>query len=478
MKIHNYIDGKFKSNKTFLKKLNPHNNKLLSHYPLSGSDDINLAINSCEKNIDKWKSFGVFERSRVLKELTNLFIDNKKKLIEAISRETGKSKNDASNEFNGCLILAEYFYSEGLRFYGRVINSTDRNKNTRSILEPLGIAALIVPANTPFANICWKIFPALLCGNTVILKSSENAPYLSYIISKLFDKTSSPKGVFNVIHGDYTTGSKLVKNKKVNLISFTGSSKAGISINQQTAVNLPKISLELGGKNCLVVYKDADLDLAVEWSIKSSFSNAGQRCSSSSKLIIHKEIYEEFKKKLVFHTKKISIGISDKDLVGPLITKKQLLYIANIIKSLDKKKYKVIQGGNIIKSGKFKYGNYFEPTIIEKISKKGLLDSTELFAPVVTLEIFHDIESVISEINSSKYGLTSAIHTNDINVSDKFSRKVRTGVVNINLGTYGSEPHMPFGGFNFSGNGTREPGLEALNFYSDIKVISNKNYDL
>jgi len=330
-----------------------------------------------------------------------------------------------------------------------------------------------VPANTPIANIAWKIFPALICGNTLVLKASEDAPEIAILMAKLSKKAGIPDGVFNVIQGTgLSAGSPLVENEKVSIISFTGSTAVGKYIASSVGKRMGRVSLELGGKNPLVVCSDADIDNAIYWSALSAFSNAGQRCASGSKILIFEDIYEEFSQKLTEKALSLKLGIEDTCDLGPVMNNKQQ---DNILKSLNQA---IKQGGKILCGGKKSNdpslvdGFYIEPTLIEGLCEDAELSGNEIFGPVASLYSIKDLEQAIEISNSTDYGLTAAIHTTDIDTAVQYAQKVRAGVININSGTYGSEPHMPFGGFGSSGNGTREPGVEALDVYSETKNIS------
>jgi aldehyde dehydrogenase (NAD+) len=345
-------------------------------------------------------------------------------------------------------------------------------KYCHTVRQPIGVAGLIVPANTPIANIVWKTFPALICGNSVVLKASEDAPETAQLFASITKLGGLPDGIFNVIYGrGEVSGNILVSNTKVDIVSFTGSTSVGKIIGEICGKRLAKVSLELGGKNPFVVWEDANLNLAVKWAVLSAFSNAGQRCAAGSRILIHSNIYEKFKNLFVDATKKLKIGNDDNSDLGPVINQRQYDNINKHITEAINEGGKIISGGNIPDSKIYK-GYYIEPTIIEGLSRDSKIVNTEMFGPLVTLHKVDNLEEALDFANSTEFGLTAAIHTKNINHAMWFVQNVKAGVANVNMGTYGSEPHMPFGGVGASGNGTREPGVEAINIYSELKNIS------
>lgn len=474
-KILNYINGKLElpNNDNWIEKYNPHSGNLMSYIANSDKNDVNNAVNSAVESFDNWSNLTPVERGNILFNYVSNMKKNIVQLSECVSLETGKSYEHARGEVNVAISQGEYWASEGMRLHGRSLTSGMKNKYSYTVRQPVGTVGLIVPANTPIANVAWKIFPALICGNTIILKASEDSPKISVLMAELANESGIPNGVFNVIQGlGDISGAELVKNSKVALISFTGSTKVGKWILENTSKRLARVSLELGGKNPLVVCDDADLDSAVKWASLSAFSNAGQRCASGSRIIIFENVYEKFKLKLIEKAKSLKLGISEGDDLGPVINKKQH---TNIINSINEA---VKRGGNLLCGGKapsnkiLSKGYYIEPTILDNLKIDDKLNLEEIFGPVVTLNSVKNIEEALYYANYSDYGLTSSIHTRNIDRANWFAQKVKAGVANINLGTYGSEAHMPFGGYGFSGNGTREPGIEALDVYSELKNIS------
>lgn len=473
--IYNWIDGKLDQGTThkFIEKFNPHDGTLLSLVQNSTKKNINQAINVADQGFKVWSNYTPIQRGNILYQASLLMRNNVNDLAKCIATETGKSLKNSIPEVNASILQAEYFAGEGMRLFGKSFTSGMLGKYTYSIRQPHGIAALIVPANTPLANIAWKIFPALICGNSVILKSSEDSPAIANMIARILKESGLPDGVFNVVHGrGDVSGSLLVSDNRIPLISFTGSTTVGKKIAEIASNRLARVSLELGGKNPLVICDDADIENAVKWSILSAFSNAGQRCAAASRILIFKNIYNQFKEKLLIATKNLKLGITDECDLGPVINLNQKKNILNSIKEAELEGGKILCGGNIPKQKQLNKGYYISPTIIENLKRDSDYNRNELFGPVVALFPVDNLNDALELSNKSEFGLTSAIHTKSIDKAFWYANRIRSGTVNINIGTYGSEPHIPFGGFGISGNGTREPGAEAIDVYSELKNIS------
>jgi aldehyde dehydrogenase (NAD+) len=456
-----------------LEKYNPHNGELLYKVANANEVQINNAIESAQNAFVKWSDYTSVQRGKILFDVVDLLKSHKEELAKCVSLETGKSFKDAFGEVGGAIQLAEFFASEGMRMYGKSINSGIPNKQSFTVRMPHGVCGLIVPANTPIANIAWKTFPALICGNTIVLKSSEDTPVIANLFAQFVKQAGVPDGVFNVLHGaGASVGGALVKDERIKLISFTGSTNVGKWIANVAGSRLARVSLELGGKNPFVVCDDADLDQAVDWAILSAFSNAGQRCAAGSRIILFSKIYKEFVEKFVTKTLKLKLGNTDDCDLGPVINQRQQERILNSIIAVENDGAKVLCGGKALSSDLPQKGFYIAPTIMENVPVDHSFSHTEIFGPVVSVYSVENLEEALLLANNSVYGLTSAIHTKDIDRAMWFAKRVKSGVTNINMGTYGSEPHMPFGGFGLSGNGSREPGEEAISVYSELKNIS------
>lgn len=471
--VKNWINGsevESLQNET-LDKFNPHSGKLMCKIVCSSQEDVEKAVSASKEAFPSWSEKTPIERGEILFNMVNNMTKESNDLASNIAEETGKPMKDALGEVGGAIMQGKFFAGEGMRLYGKTLTSGMPGKMSQTIRLPHGVVGLIVPANTPIANIAWKIFPALICGNTIVLKSSEDSPSIANMIAKIAKKSNLPDGVLNVIQGDGKTGAALVDNSNIALVSFTGSTSVGKLIAQAAGKRLARVSLELGGKNSFLVCDDADIDHAVHWASLSAFSNAGQRCAATSRIFVFETVYEEFVKKLVEKAKTLKLGISEECDLGPVINKRQY---ENILDAINKAQE---SGGNILFGGACddlpsENGYYIKPTIIEGLTNDNKLNSNEIFGPVTTIQMVRNLEEALEMANDSEYGLTAAIHTKNIDRALWYSKRINTGLVNINIGTFGSEPHMPFGGYGLSGNGTREPGVEALDVYSELKNIS------
>lgn len=471
----NWINGRpfGELNGPFIGKYNPHNGELLCKVIDSTPGEVDLAVTAALSAFAKWSEITPIKRGQLLMDVASLMKKRFDDLAQCIALETGKPSQDAKGEIGAAIQQAEFFAGEGMRLYGRSLTSGIPGKYSHTIRQPLGVAGLIVPANTPMANIAWKTFPALICGNSIVLKASEDAPQIAILFAEITKEAGIPDGVFNVVQGKgQVSGSALVEDERVAVISFTGSTTVGRLIAQVAGKRLARVSLELGGKNPFVVCDDADLDQAVHWASLSAFSNAGQRCAAGSRLLVFKSVYEQFRDKLLAKVSSLKIGVLDGCDLGPVISHRQQQNILAAIERAKTNGAAVLCGGVASATPELEKGYYIQPTLIDGLCPSAELSCKEVFGPVVTLHPVDDIHEALELANATEYGLTAAIHTRNVDRAMWFAQRVRAGVANINLGTFGSEPHMPFGGFGASGNGTREPGVEALDVYAEIKNIS------
>ncbi len=474
-KILNFINGEVTggSNTGGIPKYNPHDASLLGEIYNSNENDVSRAMTVAQDAFLSWSQLTPVKRGQHLADVVTMIKNRRQELEEIVALETGKPIQDATGEVGAAILQGEFFAGEGMRLYARSLTSGMPGKQSHTVRQPLGVAVLIVPANTPIANIAWKVFPALICGNSVVLKASEDAPYTALYFALLCKEAGIPNGVVNVIQGSgESAGMPLVIHNKTAVISFTGSTAVGKWIGEQAGKRLTKVSLELGGKNPFIVCDDADLDNAVKWASLSAFSNAGQRCASGSRIIVHERIYDAFLSAFVNKANSLTLGVSKGSDLGPVINERAFQTILGAIERCRAEGAKIECGGERGTAPETAKGYYVRPTIISGVDPKSEVSRKELFGPVACIYKVDSLDTAIAIANDSEYGLTSAIHTKDVNKALRFARSIRAGVANINFGTFGSEPHMPFGGFGWSGNGTREPGTEALDVYSELKNIS------
>lgn len=457
----------------WLDKIDPHSGAVISQLADSDADDARRAVDAAAAAFDAWSATTPVKRGQILADLVAAMKTHAAALADCIAVETGKPPQDARGEVGGATLQGEYFAGEGMRLYARSLTSGTPGKSSHTVRQARGVAALIVPANTPIANIAWKVFPALICGNTVVLKASEDSPRIAQLFAGLAKAAGLPDGVLNVIQGrGDPAGAALVDDPRVAVISFTGSTGVGRRIAEVAGRRLARVSLELGGKNPFVVCDDADLDQAVHWAALSAFSNAGQRCAAGSRMIVFRGVYEAFRDRLVAKARSLKLGTAAGCDLGPVVNRRQQRMILDAIEFARSEGGRVLCGGNAPDAPELANGCYVAPTLIEGLAPQATLSCREVFGPVATLHVVDDLHEALVLANATEYGLTAAIHTRSVDRAMWFAQRVRAGVANVNLGTYGSEPHMPFGGFGASGNGTREPGVEALDVYSELKNIS------
>ncbi len=453
-------------------KRSPHDERLLSRAPRSDAADVDAAVTAARRAQPGWAATPAVQRGALLHRFCNLLEERLGDIATIVAAETGKSPGDARGETAGAIALGRFYAGEGQRLYGRTTTSGQANKYAMTVRQPCGVAALIVPANTPIANVAWKTFPALICGNGVVLKSAEDSPQTAEIFAEILLKAGFPEGLFNLVHGLGTeAGAALVEHPDVDVISFTGSTGVGRWIGETAGKMLRKVSLELGGKNPLVVCDDADLDNAVKWTCLSGFSNAGQRCAAGSRIIVFDAVYDAFREKLLAAVARHKVGPNDGDDHGPVISRRQLDTMVAAVDAARRRGATVLAGGGRLTGPAHAAGWYMAPTVVEGVTGDDEFSTRELFGPVITLYRVSDYAAALALANRSPYGLTASIHTRSVDRAIDFAHQVRSGVAVVNAGTYGSEPHMPFGGVGASGNGSREPGTEALDIYSNLKDI-------
>jgi aldehyde dehydrogenase (NAD+) len=453
-------------------KLAPATGEPISRVARSRPADVDAAIAAAVAAQPAWAAKPVEERGRVLRRIAQLLERDREAVAAVVAEETGKSPKDARGETDGAIELGYFMAGEGRRFYGKTMPSATPNRQAMTIRQPLGVAGLIIAANTPIANVAWKVFPALLCGNAAVLKASEDTPETALLFARLAAEAGLPPGVLNVVHGfGAEAGQPLVEDERVAVVSFTGSTAVGRMIARVGGERLAKVCLELGGKNPLVVCDDANLEKAAHAAALSAFSNAGQRCAAGSRLIVFDGVYDRFRELLLEHASAQKVGPTDDDDFGPVINERQLTNMLDAVHRARDAGATVVTGGERLTGPGYDGGFFIAPTIVEDVALDAEISCTELFGPITTLHRVADFDEALAAANASPYGLTAAIWTGSIHRGQEFLRRVVAGGVQVNGPTYGFEPHVPFGGLRASGTGWREPGTEALDVYSDWKTV-------
>jgi acyl-CoA reductase-like NAD-dependent aldehyde dehydrogenase len=457
---------------SWFEKRSPIDDRVVASVARGTAADVARAVSAADAAAVAWGRLPAPRRGEILGRAAALLRAQAGEFAEIIHVETGKPPKNAAAEVASSADLAVFMESEGSRFYGKTMASPIVNRSVRTERSPIGVCAAIVPFNSPLAGIAWKVFPALLCGNTVVAKSHELTPYTAVAFGKLLREAGLPAGVYSVVQGyGAEVGTSLIDDLRVGVVSFTGSVATGKQIQQTVSRRrvLAKVCLELGGKNPLVVCDDADLELAAEHAVASAFIDAGQRCASGSRLIVFERVYDAFRDAVVARAKKMRVGSGPQDECGPVISRASHDRLLQAVERAAGRGARVLTGGCTV--GALAPGYYVAPTVVENVSHDDELSQEELFGPVTCLYRAADFEAALALANGTAFGLTGAIHTFNSNRIEQFIARYRGGLVSINGPTYGAGPHMPFGGVKNSGNGFREPGTEALDVYCEWKTV-------
>ena len=446
----------------WLEKTRPAGGAALRRAARSGAGGAAAAVAGDRAAPAGWAGRPTVERGDVVRGIAELLRERRDEASELVAAETGKPLALARGETAAAIEMGFFVAGEGRRFYGRTTTASMPHRTVLTLRRPVGVAALLISFNTPLPNVAWKAFPSILCGNASVLKPSEHAPLSGWWMGRLCLEAGLPPGVLNVVHGlGPEVGLPLVEDPHVDLVSFTGSAGTGRAIAEATGRRLAKTGLELGGKNALVVCDDADLGRAVEWTLASAFSNAGERCAAASRVVVFDAVYDEFRTRLL-------AGIDRLEPPGPVISEASMERILGAVAKAREEGADVVRGGERVGTT----GWHVAPTLVEGLTPDSPLACEELFGPVAALFRVGGLDEAIALANASPYGLTSAIHTASVHRAMQFAEQVAAGVVVVNAGTHGSEPHMGFGGVKQSGTGWKEAGVEALDVYSETQYVN------
>jgi aldehyde dehydrogenase (NAD+) len=386
----------------------------------------------------------------------------------------GKPLTESRGDVQEGIDCAFYYAGEGRRLFGQTTPSELENKFAMTVRVPVGVCALITPWNFPIAIPCWKALPALVCGNTIVFKPAKDTPACATMLIEVFEDAGLPAGVVNLVHGSgRQVGRALLEHPDVDLVSFTGSSETGEEVGEVCGRTHKKVCLEMGGKNAQIVMEDADLDLAVEGALWGAFGTSGQRCTATSRLLVHRDIKAEFTNRLVEQTKKLRLGsgIDPNTDIGPLVNSAQLKRVGDYLQTARSERVKVLIGGEVVREERLKNGYFFEPTILDGVTPDMRIAREEIFGPVVCIIEIESFEEAIAILNDSPYGLSSSIYTRDVNRAFQAIRDIEAGITYINGPTIGAEVHLPFGGVKQTGNGHREAGSAALDVFTEWKTV-------
>ena len=472
----NFINGKWVaagSGQTF-DSLNPATGELVGRCADSGLEEVNAAVDAAKNAVESWRRMPAPRRGEILFRVAEQLITHKEELARAVTCEMGKVLAEGRGDVQEAIDMAYYMAAEGRRQSGLVVPSELPDKAAQCVREPLGVAGLITPWNFPIAIPAWKMFPALILGNTVVLKPSPETPICAARFVKVLEDSGMPPGVVNLVLGQSPKlGQWLVSHENVAVISFTGSTVTGGKVAEETARRYKRVALEMGGKNAIIVMEDADLDLAVDGIVWSAFGTTGQRCTACSRLIVQEPVKERLTKKLLARIAKLRLGnglAPDTDM-GPLVNQAQLQRVQERVRLAQKEGAKLVTGGKPLASGDYAKGYFYEPTLFDEVTPTMQLAQEEVFGPVLGILQVKDLDEAIRVNNHVKYGLSTSIYTQDINRAYRAMKDIQTAIVYVNAGTIGSEVHLPFGGMRQTGNGHREAGQAALDTFSEWKTI-------
>jgi aldehyde dehydrogenase (NAD+) len=476
-KFQNYIDGKWvdaKSGATFENR-NPANwDDLIGLFPKSGKEDVENAVKAARKAFESWRLIPAPKRGDILKKVGDLMTAKKDEIAFEMTREMGKVFVETRGDVQEGIDTAYYAASEGRRLFGHNAPSELPNKVNLSFRVPVGLAGIITPWNFPMAIPTWKIFPALVCGNTVVFKPASDTPKTATTLVKILEQAGIPRGVVDLVHGGGNpVGNAIVEHQDVDLISFTGSTLVGKKLAEHASKTLKRVSLELGGKNAQIVMPDANLDLALDGVIWGAFGTTGQRCTATSRLILHGGIHQKFVKMLVKRTKQLRLGYgNDKGVdVGPCINEGQRETVQSYVDIGKNEGAKLLCGGMVPEGKGLEKGCFYEPTIFVNVKPEMRIAKEEIFGPVLSVLKVRSLEEAIDVLNNTVYGLSSSIYTQDINSAFRAIRDIKAGITYINGPTIGAEAHMPFGGVKETGNGHREGGWTVYDFFTEWKTV-------
>ncbi len=472
----NYIGGEWidaASGETF-ESASPADGETIGVFPKSGAGDVDRAVEAAQAAFEQWRLVPAPKRGEILFRLARVLEREKAALTDLMTHEMGKVKAEAGGDVQEAIDITYYMAGEGRRLAGQTTPSELRDKWNMSIRQPIGVVGAITPWNFPIAIPSWKMIPALVCGNTVVLKPAEDTPLLAERFVELLDEAGIPAGVVNVVHGlGEVAGDALVRHPGVRVITFTGSRETGVAVTKAAADGLKHVHLELGGKNAIVVLDDADVDLAVEGILWSAFGTSGQRCTAASRVIAHEAVYDALQSKLVAAAERLRLGPGweeDTD-VGPVINREAIEKIHSYTEIGRDEGARILTGGEVATEGDLANGFYYRPTVFGDVDPQMRVAQEEIFGPSTSLIKVRDFDEAIRVSNGIRYGLSSSIYTRDVNKAFRAMRDLEAGITYVNAGTTGAEVHLPFGGTKDTGNGHREAGQAALDVFTEWKSI-------
>lgn len=473
----NYIGGEWvaaASGETFENR-NPANTRdLVGRFARSSEEDVNRAVAAAFEARDRWRRMPAPRRAEILFRLGSILMRDKDRLSQDMTREMGKVLKETGGDVQEAIDCTYYTAGEGRRLHGYTTPAEMPDKFAMCVRQPVGLCGLVTPWNFPMAIPSWKLIPALVCGNTVVIKPAEDTPLSTINLVKACEEAGIPPGVVNVVTGYGDAGAALTNHADVRLISFTGSTATGRKVAAACADRNAICSLEMGGKNVIILHEDADVDLAVEGALWGAFGTAGQRCTASSRLVVDKKIYKEFTEKLVARARELRVGdgADPNTEVGPVINEAAVEKIMGYIRiGQAQDKATLACGGNRLTAGDHAHGYFIQPTVFTDVAPEMTIAQEEIFGPVTAVIPSDSLEQSIEIANGVRYGLSASIYTRDVSQAFHAMNELYTGIVYINAPTIGAEVHLPFGGTKGTGNGHREAGTQVLDIFTEWKSV-------
>lgn len=474
----NFIAGKWVetgTNGTF-ENINPADTSdVIGVFPAGGPEEVQEAVAAAKEAYASWRLVPAPKRAEIIKRAGDILTERKEELARLMTREMGKILAETRGDVQEGIDTAYYAAGEGRRLFGDTVPCEFPNKFGMSVRMPVGVCGMITPWNFPMAIPTWKIFPALVCGNTVVFKPATDTPATAVKLVEILLEAGVPPKVINLVCGTGSAvGNPLVEHPDVAVISFTGSSEVGRKIAARGGELLKRISLELGGKNAQIVMDDADLDLALEGALWGAFGTTGQRCTATSRLIVHEKVHDQFVAMLIERAKTLRVGngLDEQTQMGPLVSESQRRTVEQyVVIGREEDKATLALGGKALTSGDHAKGWFFEPTIFTGVQPHMRIAQEEIFGPVLSVIKVRDLDEAITVLNGTIYGLSSSIYTRDVNAAFRAMRDIEAGITYINGPTIGAEVQLPFGGVKATGNGHREACHTVLDIFTEWKSI-------
>ncbi len=471
----NFIAGEWvpsETGRTFENRNPARTSDLIGTFPRSSAADVERAVEAARRGFEIWRRTPAPARGDILRRCGDILSARKEEIARAATREMGKVLDETRGDVQEGIDTAYYAATEGRRLFGHTVPSELPNKWAMTYRRPIGVAGIITPFNFPLAIPTWKIFPALLCGNSVVFKPAEDVPHTSHLFVEALLEAGLPPEVVNLVHGfGEEVGGAIVGHPDVALVSFTGSTETGRIIGEACGRSHKRLSLEMGGKNAQIVLPDADMELALDGVLWGAFGTTGQRCTATSRLLLHDSIAGEFTDELVRRAGalKLGDGLVEGNQVGPLIHQAAVEKVERYI-GIAEEEGEIVLGGRRATGAGLDEGFFFQPTVVAGVQAGSRMATEEIFGPVLSVITFGDFDEAVRINNEVRYGLSSAVYTRDVLVAFRAFQELDNGITYVNAPTIGAEAHLPFGGVKETGNGHREGGWEVFEFYSETKV--------